>query len=347
MTTDAPKQASEASVHSTRSFQTDRAASQARPPKLLDRVRTACRARHFSPRTEDAYAAWAERFIRFHGIRHPATMGEPEVNTFLTHLAVDRDLAPSSQNQAMAALLFLYSAVLGTPLNQLNVVRATRTRRLPVVLSRAEVRSLLTNLEGVTRLLGVLLYGTGMRVFECLQLRVRDLDADQNLITVRQGKGSKDRVVPFPQAVKADLGAHLGTVRARHEADLRAGLGQVPLPGALTRKYSGMDREWGWQWVFPASSHYTDPKTKVRHRHHLHETVVQKAFRDAARAAGIAKHATPHTLRHAFATHLLEDGADIRTVQELLGHESVETTMIYTHALNRGGRGVQSPADRL
>jgi integron integrase len=316
-------------------------------PKLLDRVRIACRVRHFSPRTEDAYSAWAERFIRFHNIRHPNTMAEPEVNAFLTHLAVDRDLAPSSQNQAMAALLFLYDAVLGTPLNQLSVVRANRTKRLPVVLSRAEVRSLLATLDGTPRLIGVLLYGTGMRVFECLQLRVRDLDHDRNVITVRQGKGDKDRVVPFPLSIKPNLATHLGTVRTRHEADLRAGLGQVPLPDALARKYSGMDREWGWQWVFPATSHYTDRQTGVRHRHHLHESVVQKAFRESSIAIDIAKHATPHTMRHAFATHLLEDGADIRTVQELLGHESVETTMIYTHVLARGGRGVQSPADRL
>jgi integron integrase len=317
------------------------------PPKLLDRVRHACRVRHFSPRTEDAYRAWAERFIRFHGIRHPAEMAEPEVNAFLTHLAVDRDLAPSSQNQAMAALLFLYEAVLGTPLNQLVVVRATRTKRLPVVLSRPEVRSVVANLHGTAWLVGVLLYGTGLRVFECLQLRVRDLDTEQNVITVRQGKGDKDRVVPLPLSVKTDLASHLAAVRARHDADRRAGLGRVPLPDALARKYPGIDCEWGWQWVFPATSHYTDATTGVRHRHHLHESVVQKAFRAAAAVAGIAKHATPHTMRHAFATHLLEDGADIRTVQELLGHSSVETTMIYTHALHRGGRGVQSPADRL
>ena len=316
-------------------------------PKLLERVRIACRVRHFSPRTEKAYTAWAERFIRFHQIRHPDTMAESEVNAFLTHLAVDRDLAPSSQNQAMAALLFLYDAVLGTPLNQLTVVRANRTKRLPVVLSRPEVRSLLASLNGTSRLIGILLYGTGMRVSECLHLRAHNLDTDRNVITVRQGKGDKDRVVPFPLSIKADLATHLAAVRARHEADLRAGLGQAPLPDALGRKYSGMDREWGWQWVFPANSHYTDRRTGVRHRHHLHESVVQKAFRASARAIRLAKHATPHTMRHAFATHLLEDGADIRTVQELLGHESVETTMIYTHGLNRGGRGVRSPAARL
>jgi site-specific recombinase XerD len=208
-------------------------------PKLLDRVRLACRARHFSPRTERAYHDRAERFIRFHGIRHPGTMAEPEVNRFLTHLAVDRDLAPSSQNQAMAALLFLYGAVLGRPLNELHVVRATRAHRLPVVLNRPEVRSLLANLEGTSRLVGVLLYGTGMRVFECLQLRARDLDVERDVVTVRQGKGSKDRVVPLPVCAKPALAAQLAAVRARHEADLRIGLGQAPLPGALTRKYPG------------------------------------------------------------------------------------------------------------
>ncbi len=316
-------------------------------PKLLDRVRIACRARHYSPRTADAYHDWAERYIRFHKIRHPNTMAEPEVNAFLTHLAVDRDLAPSSQNQAMAALLFLYAAVLEKPLNQLTVVRATRTRRLPVVLNRQEVRVLLANLEGTSRLVGVLLYGTGLRVCECLELRVRDIDTVRNEVLVRQGKGDKDRVVPLPVCAKSDLISHLGEVRERHTLDLGADLGRVPLPNALARKYPGIDREWGWQWVFPATSHYTDAKTNVRHRYHLHESVIQKAFRTAAVVAGIAKHATPHTMRHAFATHLLEDGADIRTVQELLGHNNVETTMIYTHVLNRGGRGVQSPADRL
>ncbi len=316
-------------------------------PKLLDRVRHACRVRHYSIRTEDAYHDWIERFIRFHKIRHPNTMGEPEVNAFLTSLAVENNVAASTQNQALCALLFLYQHVLGRPLNELKVVRANRTRRLPIVLNRNEVRALLANLDGTPRLIGVTLYGTGVRVLECMQLRVRDLDTVRNEIVVRQGKGDKDRVVPLPVALKTDLLAHLERVRAQHAADLEAGTGRVPLPDALARKYPNADRQWGWQWVFPATSHYTDRKTGVRHRHHLHESVIQKAFRTAVAAAGIAKHATPHALRHAFATHLIEDHTDIRTVQELLGHNSVETTMIYTHVLNRGGRGVQSPADKL
>ena len=317
------------------------------PPKLLDRLRQACRVRHFSFRTEDSYAAWAERFIRFHGIRHPQEMAEPEVNAFLTHLAVDRNVAASTQNQALSALLFLYEHVLGRPLEQLTVLRAERAKRLPVVLNRDEVRALLRSLEGVPRLVAVLMYGTGMRVFECLQLRVKDVDVVRNEVTVRNGKGDKDRVVPLPRKAKDDLGAHLDRVRQQHGRDRMRGLGRVPLPHALARKYPSADLEWGWQWIFPASSHFTDRRTGIKHRYHLHETVIQRAFREAVVTAGIAKPATPHTLRHAFATHLLEDGADIRTVQELLGHNSVETTMIYTHVLNRGGRGVVSPADRL
>jgi integron integrase len=307
----------------------------------------ACRARHYSTRTEDVYHDWARRFILFHGIRHPREMAEPEVNAFLTHLATDRHVAASTQNQAMCALLFLYEHILGRPIDQLAVVRANRPKRLPVILDRAEVRALLAALAGTPRLVGVLLYGTGMRVVEGLQLRVQDVDFLRNEVTVRDGKGGKDRVAPLPVTVKPDLAAHLDEVRVQHAADLGRGLGRVPLPDALARKYPGADRQWAWQWVFPATSHYTDPRTGVRHRHHLHESVIQRAFRDSVRSAGLTKRATPHTLRHAFATHLLEDGADIRTVQELLGHAHVETTMIYTHVLNRGGRGVCSPADRL
>lgn len=318
------------------------------PPKLLDRLRAACRVRHLSRRTEDAYHHWCRRFILYHGVRHPQEMAEPEVNAFLTHLAVEGHVAASTQNQALAALLFLYEHVLGRPLDRVRgVVRAHRPERRPVVLTRDEVRSLLGHLDGVPRLVGVLLYGTGMRVFECLHLRVKDVEFTRDEFTVRDGKGEKDRVVPLPRSAKPDLSAHLDRVRAQHRADLAKGVGQVPLPYALARKYPSADREWGWQWVFPATSHYSDRRTGVRHRHHLHETVIQRAFRDACRAAGIVKHATPHTLRHAFATHLLEAGADIRTVQELLGHANVETTMIYTHVLNRGPHGIISPADRL
>lgn len=317
------------------------------PPRLLDQVRDACRLRRYSPRTGSAYADWVRRFVLFHGKRHPRDMAEPEANAYLTHLAVGRDVAPSTQNQALSALLFLYTAVLGPPLNRLTVVRAHRPRRLPVVLHRDEVRSLLSALEGTPQLVGVLLYGTGTRVAECLSLCVMDLNLAGNEVVVRRGKGDKDRVAPFPRAANSDLLTHLDRVRALHAADLAAGLGRAPLPHALAAKYPNADREWRWQWVFPASSHYTDARTGVRHRHHLHETVVQRAFREATRRAGIVKHATPHTMRHCFATHLIEDGADVRTVQELLGHSNLETTMVYTHVLNKGGRGVTSPADRL
>lgn len=317
-------------------------------PKLLDRLRLVCRALHMSRETERVYHSWVRQYILYHGVRHPQTMAEPEVNAFLSHLAVDRNVAASTQNQAMAAVLFLYQHVLKTPLNQIDgVIRARRPIRLPIILSRDEVKRLLAALTGLSRLIGILLYGTGVRVMEGLQLRVHDIDFDMNEIKVRLGKGFKDRVVPLPQKIKDHLAKHLERVRKQHQADLKRGLGRAPLPYALQRKYLNADRQWGWQWVFPATSHYTDRETGIQYRHHLHESVIQRAFREAVIETGIAKHATPHTLRHAFATHLLEDGSDLRTVQELLGHNSVETTMIYTHVLNRGGRGVQSPADRL
>ncbi len=316
-----------------------------RPPKLLDRLRDACRVRNLSPRTADAYAGWAERFIRFHGIRHPDTMGEPEVNAFLTQLAVARHVAASTQNQALAALLFLYGPVLGRPLDHLAVVRAKRPHRLPVVLSRAEVGRVLAELDGVPWLVSALLYGAGLRVVEALAARVRDVDLDRGELTVRDGKGWKDRVTVLPAALADPLRAQLGRARAAHAADLAAGCGRVSLPHALARKYPGADREWGWQYIFPASGRCVDPRDGAEKRHHQHESVIQRAVKAAVGRAGVAKHATPHTFRHAFATHLLEDGYDIRTVQELLGHDDVSTTMIYCHALNRGGRGVRSPLD--
>ncbi|HVK14256.1 MAG TPA: integron integrase [Gemmataceae bacterium] len=320
----------------------------ARPPKLLDRLRAACRVRRYSPATADAYAGWVRRFVIFHGVRHPREMAAAEVNAFLTHLAVDRRVSASTQNQALNALLFLYRHVLHADPGRIDgVVRADRPTRLPVVLTRDEVRALLTHLDGVTRLVGVLLYGTGARVAEGLGLRVKDADFARGQVTVRDGKGGDDRVVPLPRSVRSGLADHLDRVRTLHRADLARGLGRVPLPDALARKYPAADREWGWQWAFPAATHYTDGRTGVRHRHHLHESVVQKAIRAAAARAGVAKHATPHVLRHSFATHLLEDGHDVRTVQELLGHAHLDTTMIYCHVLNRGGLGVESPADRL
>lgn len=311
-------------------------------------MRDTLRARHYSRRTEEAYIAWIRRYILFHGKRHPAEMGAAELTQFLTALAVQGKVAASTQNQALSALLFLYREVLGHEVPWLDdLVHAKRPRRLPVVLTRDEVRTLLGHLRGVTRLMVLLLYGAGLRVLECARLRVKDIDFGLNQIVVRAGKGDKDRVTMLPAAAKADLARHLDHVRRQYEQDLRRGAGWVELPGALMRKYPNAGREWGWQWVFPATRIYVDRVTGQRRRHHLHETVLQRAVRDAVRRAGIARHATCHTFRHSFATHLLEDGHDIRTVQELLGHRDVSTTMVYTHVLNRGPGAVRSPADRL
>ena len=318
-------------------------------PRLLDRLREALRVRHYSYRTEQAYAAWVRRYIVFHGMRHPATMGDVEINAFLSHLAVDGHVAASTQNQALAALLFLYREVLGKDVPRLEgLARARRPERLPVVLSRAEVRVLLGRLEGQYRLIGALLYGTGLRLLECLRLRVHDIDFALNQILVREGKGGKDRRTMLPASVKEPLQEHLLSVRRVFEAEVAIGHGGVTLPTALARKYPAAPREWGWWYVFPASGRVVDPRTGDALRHHLHETAVQRAVKEAVRASGLAKHATCHTLRHSFATHLLEDGYDIRTIQELLGHKDVATTMIYTHVLNQaGGRGVRSPLESL
>ncbi len=322
--------------------------SPARPRRLLDQVRDAVRVRHYSPRTEQAYIGWIRRFILFHGKRHPLEMGEPEIRRFLTALAVQRQVSASTQSQALAALLFLYRDVLGRDPGWIeDVVRARRPRRLPVVLTRAEVVRLLAALRGAMWIAAMLLYGGGLRVIELLRLRVHDLDFERGEILVRHGKGGGDRVTVLPAAAVAALAEHLDAVRRRHDADLATGYGEARLPDALARKYRGAGREWGWQWVFPAARICTDPRFGPPTRHHLHETAVQKAVHAAARRAGLTKAVGPHTLRHCFATHLLEDGYDIRTVQELLGHRDVKTTMIYTHVLNRGGRGVASPADRL
>ena len=318
------------------------------PPRLLDRVRAVLRTRHCSLRTEKAYVAWIRRYILFHGKRHPAEMGASEITRFLSALAIERNVAASTQNQALSALLFLYREVLEQDLPWLDeIVRAKRPARIPVVLSRGEVRAVLDALDGSVRLLALLLYGAGLRLLEALRLRVKDVDFARNQITVRGGKGDRDRVTMLPAAVSRDLSKHLETVRAQHEADLRAGAGWAELPWALARKYPGAGREWGWQWVFPATRTYLHRETGQRRRHHLHESVLQRAVKAAVRSKGITKRATCHTFRHSFATHLLEDGADIRTVQELLGHRDVTTTMIYTHVLNRGPAGVRSPADRL
>jgi integron integrase len=291
---------------------------------------------------------WARRFILFHGKRHPREMGAAEVSAFLGHLAVERKVSSSTQNQAKAALLFLYRVGLGVELPWLDeVVQAKRSRRIPVVLSPGEVRDLLDQMDGVMGLVARLLYGTGMRLMEGLRLRVKDVDFDRREIVVREGKGGKDRVTMLPDRVAMDLRRHLEQVRALHARDLAEGFGEVFLPDALADKFKAAPRAWGWQWVFPSALRSVDPRSGRTRRHHLHAESVQKAVRLAARAADLAKPVTPHVLRHSFATHLLMAGQDIRTVQELLGHKDVETTMIYTHVLNRGGHGVTSPLDRM
>jgi integron integrase len=317
-------------------------------PRLLDQVHQAIRRRYYSRRTEEAYVHWIKRFIYFSGKRHPETLGETEVTAFLNHLAADRHVAAATQNQALSAILFLYREVLGKELGWLDgLVRASRPPRLPVVLTRAEAERLLAQLTGTKWLIASLLYGSGLRVMECLRLRVKDVDLSYRQILVRDGKGEKDRVTMLPGKLVEPLRAHLGRVRLLHARDLREGYGEVNLPYALARKYPRAGREWCWQFVFPSRHRSADPEDGVMRRHHLYESVPQRAIKEAAAAAGIAKPVSCHTLRHSFATHLLEAGYDIRTVQELLGHSDVSTTMIYTHVLNRGGRGVASPLDRL
>ncbi len=317
-------------------------------PRLLDQVREAIRARHYSRRTAESYVAWIRRFIIFHGKRHPKEMGEPEITAFLSGLAVGNKVSASTQNQALCAILFLYREVLKLDLCRLgDVVRARISRRLPVVLTRAEVGLILEQLRGTLRLMATLLYGSGLRLLECARLRIKDVDFGSNQIMVRSGKGDKDRVTLLPAMVKDELARHIERVRKHHRMDVEAGAGWVELPAALSRKYPNAAREWIWQWVFPATRIYVEPRTGERRRHHLHESVLQRAVKEAVRRAGIAKPASCHTFRHSFATHLLEAGYDIRTVQELLGHSDVSTTMIYTHVLDRGPGAVRSPADQL
>lgn len=317
-------------------------------PRLLDQVRGRIRYKHYSIRTEQAYLDWIRRFIRHFGKRHPKDMGAQEVQEFLTHLAVTGRVAASTQNQAKSALLFLYREVLEMELPWLDDVEAAKTpKRLPVVLSSGEVHALLARLEGSRGLVARLLYGTGLRIMECLRLRVKDVVFERGEILVRDGKGFKDRVTMLPASLASALREHLERVRELHRQDLADGHGEVHLPYALDRKYPAAGREWMWQYVFPSAHLSVDPRSGVVRRHHLQDQCIQRAIKEAVRTAGINKPATPHTLRHSFATHLLEGGYDIRTVQELLGHADVKTTMIYTHVLNRGGRGVVSPVDRL
>ncbi|MHB1292506.1 MAG: integron integrase [Sulfuricella sp.] len=317
-------------------------------PRLLDEVRDRLRLKHYSLRTEQSYVDWIKRYIWFHDKRHPLDLGPREVEAFLTDLAVARKVSASTQNQALAALLFLYKEVLGIELPWLDdVVRAKKPQRLPVVLTVAEVQRLLARLDGSHGLMARLLYGTGMRLMECVRLRVKDVNFERNEIIVRDGKGGKDRVTMLPASLAGPIGEHLKRVRVLFEQDRAEDAPGVYLPDALEKKYPNAGKEWGWFWVFPSRSIATDPRTGIVRRHHAHEQALQRAIKKAVSAAGIAKPASTHTLRHSFATHLLQSGYDIRTVQELLGHSDVSTTMIYTHVLNRGGRGVESPLDQL
>jgi integron integrase len=317
------------------------------PPRLLEVAREAIRRRHFSPRTEETYLHWMKRFILFSGKRHPRELGAAEVTAFLNHLAVERHVAAATQNQALAALLFLYKDVIAEPLPWLDeVVHTKRSVRRPSVLTSGEAHKLLAKIHGTKWLMASLLYGAGLRLRECLNLRVKDVDFGYRQILVRDGKGGKDRITILPGQVIEPLQSHLLRVKLLHDRDLDEGYGDVELPDALMRKYPRAPYEWAWKFVFPSYKRSVDPATGVIRRHHVYENYLIRGVKEAARAAGIAKHVSCHTLRHSFATHLLENGYDIRTVQELLGHSSVETTMIYTHVMNKGGRGVKSPLDR-
>jgi integron integrase len=322
------------------------AAPPANKPKLLDQVREVIRRKHYSIRTEQAYCDWIKRFILFHRKRHPAEMAEPEITAFLTHLAANSNVAAATQNQALSALLFLYREVLRLEIGWLQgVERAKKPSRLPVVLTRTEVREIVAQLHGTMKLMAGLLYGSGLRLMECVRLRVKDVDLGYLTITVRDTKGGKDRVTMVPANLAQALQRHLLKRRAQHEQDLTDGFGNVHLPDALARKYPNAKREWMWQYVFASSRLSLDPRSDEKQRHHIAESILQRAVKDAIRRAGVSKPATCHTLRHSFATHLLERGYDIRTVQELLGHKDVSTTMVYTHVLNRPGVGVKSPLD--
>ena len=317
-------------------------------PMLLDRLRDRIRLKHYSIRTEKAYLDWNRRFILFHNKKHPRTLGVQEVEQFLTFLAVERRVASSTQNQALSAILFMYKEVLKIELPWIeDVTRAKRYEKIPAVFSKDEIRKILANLDGTNWIMAQLLYGAGLRLMECLRLRVKDIDFDRNQITVRDGKGKKDRVTMLPEIVKLHLRQHLEKVNIIHKQDLSEGYGEVYLPFALERKYPRANKEWGWQYVFPSRKRSVDPRSNKIRRHHINEQTLQRVVKKAIKATNLVKPGSCHTLRHSFATHPLEAGYDIRTVQELLGHKDVRTTMIYTHVLNKGGKGVISPADTL
>jgi integron integrase len=316
------------------------------PKKLLDQVRDTIRLKHYSYRTEETYVQWIRRYILFHNKRHPQEMGVPEIESFLTHLAIEGNVTASTQNQALNAIVFLYRHVLQQELDdRINAIRARRSQHLPVVLSPVETFAIIQQTTGVHRIMLQLLYGSGLRLRECMELRVKDIDFDQSQLIIRSGKGGKDRVTLLPQVVIEPLQIHLQQVRQIHQQDLAIGYGATILPFAFDRKDSNAPRQWIWQYVFPSSTRSQDPRSGNIIRYHLHESGLQKALKQAVRLATIPKHVSCHTFRHSFATHLLQNGYDIRTIQELLGHKDVKTTMIYTHVLNRGGRGVVSPLD--
>lgn len=317
-------------------------------PKLLNQVRNVIRTKHYSIRTEQAYTDWIRRYICFHNKQHPEKLGEKHISEFLTYLAVQKKVTSSTQNQALCAIIFLYKNVLDVPIGELeNLIRAKKPQKLPVVFTRDETKQILLQLSGVSWLMCQIIYGAGLRIMECVRLRVKDIDFNYRQIVVRNGKGEKDRVTILPNIIVDELKRHLLKVKKTHENDLNAGFGKVYLPYALERKYKNANREWAWQYVFPAARRSIDPRTDLERRHHISETVPQRAAKQAIRNAGVHKAGSCHSFRHSFATHLLEAGYDIRTVQELLGHKDVSTTMIYTHVLNRGGKGVQSPGDSL
>ncbi|MDA0737852.1 MAG: integron integrase [Nitrospirae bacterium] len=315
---------------------------------MLSQLQEALRSRHYGRRTEKAYGHWVKRFIGYHCLRDPKEMAEPEINAFLTNLAIKERVSASTQTQALSAIVFLYRHVLHREIGLLGgLIRARKPRRLPVVMTKNEVGAVIHALTGEYRLMATIMYGAGLRLMECLRLRIRDVDFSLNQITVRGGKGNKDRITMLPNTSKEPLLAHLKQVKGIHQRDVREGWGRTVLPDALARKYPNAPAEWGWQYVFPAKQRWVNHKTGEEGRHHVHESAVQRVVKNAVFKAGIIKHATCHTFRHSFATHVLEDGYDIRTVQELLGHKDVKTTMLYTHVLNRGGKGVRSPVDSL